>query len=91
VAGEESYLSDWQAQDTAAFNQVDATTHYHHLQIADFLDAIHEDRDPMVTGREGRVSVEIFTAIYRSQRDGKPVKFPLQPEYDAVDFDGRLK
>jgi UDP-N-acetyl-2-amino-2-deoxyglucuronate dehydrogenase len=90
VEGEQGLLSEWQAQDTEAFNSVDATTHYHHLQIEDFLQAIIEDRDPMVTGREGRVSVEIFTAIYRSQRDGKPVKFPLQPEYDAQDFDGRL-
>lgn len=91
VEGEQGMLSEWQAQDTEAFNNVDATTHYHHLQIEDFLEAIIDDRDPMVTGRQGRVSVEIFTAIYRSQRDGKPVKFPLQPEYDAVDFDGRLK
>jgi hypothetical protein len=44
----------------------------------------------MVTGAEGRVTVEIFSGIYRSQRDGKPIKFPLVPEYDCVDFDGRL-
>jgi UDP-N-acetyl-2-amino-2-deoxyglucuronate dehydrogenase len=90
VAGEESMLAEWQAQDTANFQQIDPTQYYHHVQIQDFLQAILEDRDPMVTGREGRISVEIFTAIYRSQRDGKPITFPLAPEYNAEDFDGRL-
>ena len=60
------------------------------LQFADFLDAMIDGRQPMVTGAEGRVTVEIFSGIYRSQRDGKPIKFPLVPEYDCVDFDGRL-
>jgi len=43
----------------------------------------------MVPGEEGRKTVEIFTAIYRSQRDGRPVKFPLAPEAGRDDFDGR--
>ncbi len=47
-----------------------------------------EGRKPMITGEEGRVTVEIFTAIYRSTRDGKPVKWPLKPEH-GYDYDGR--
>jgi UDP-N-acetyl-2-amino-2-deoxyglucuronate dehydrogenase len=70
---------------------VNATEHYHHLQIEDFIKAIREDRDPAVTGVEGRKTVEIFTAIYRSQRDGRPVRFPLAPETGRADFDGRLR
>ena len=34
--------------------------------------------------------VELFTAIYRSQRDHRPVAFPLVPEMDRDDLDGRL-
>jgi len=34
--------------------------------------------------------VEMFTAIYRSQRDGRPVKFPLDAQDGSEDFDGRL-
>jgi UDP-N-acetyl-2-amino-2-deoxyglucuronate dehydrogenase len=45
----------------------------------------------LVTGEEGRKTVELFTAIYRSQRDRSPVKFPLQPETYKEDYDGRLK
>ena len=44
----------------------------------------------MITGQEGRKTVELFTAIYRSQRDHKVIKFPLIPERDKSDFDGRI-
>ena len=53
---------------------VDATTHYHALQIADFLAAIRDGRPPLVTGEDGRAVVELFTAIYRSSREGRPVR-----------------
>ena len=64
---------------------------FHQLQVEDFLQAISEGREPIITGEEGRKTVEIFTAIYRSQRDRTPVKFPLPVEVDRSDFDGRLK
>ena len=65
-------------------------TWFHERQIADFLDAVIEGRPPAVDGREGRKVVELFTAIYRSQRDHRPVSFPLVPETDRDDLDGRL-
>ena len=37
-------------------------------------------RDSAVPGEEGRKTVEIFEALYRSERDQKPIKFPLTPE-----------
>ena len=89
VPGEEPMLAQWQAEDRAAFEAVDPATHYHRLQDRDFLRAVLEDREPLVTGIEGRKVVELFTAIYRSQRDGKPVKFPLDAERGAGEFDGR--
>ena len=90
VPGEEHMLTHWQARDREAFQDVDPTTHYHSLQVRDFLQAVLEDRQPMVSGREGRKTVEIFTGIYRSQRDGRPVSFPLDPEEGSEQFDGRL-
>jgi UDP-N-acetyl-2-amino-2-deoxyglucuronate dehydrogenase len=90
VPGEEESLARWQKEDVAFFRGIDATKHYHRLQIQDFLRAILEGREPLVPGEEGRKTVEIFTAIYRSQRDRQPVKFPLQPEMGRSDFDGRL-
>jgi len=77
VPGEEGNLERWKREDSAFFATIDATEHYHELQIRDFLRAILDERPPLVTGEEGRRTVEIFTAIYRSQRDRRPVKFPL--------------
>jgi UDP-N-acetyl-2-amino-2-deoxyglucuronate dehydrogenase len=90
VPGEEHLLAQWQAEDRATFERVDTTTYYHQLQWHDFLRAIIEDREPAVNGEEGRKTVELFTAIYRSQRDRRPVTCPLDAERGAEDFDGRL-
>ena len=49
-------------------------------QIEDFLKDMIAGRQHLITGEAGRVTVEIFTAIYRSTRDGMPVKWPLKPE-----------
>ena len=90
VPGEEHLLARWQDEDRSRSGTIDLMTHYHKLQIQDFLQAVIEDREPAVTGREGRNPVEIATAIYRSQRDGRPVKFPLDAVEGSEQFDGRL-
>lgn len=90
VPGQESMLEKWRLEDTRFFKTIDAASYYHRLQIQDFLQAVLEDRQPLVTGEEGRKTVELFTGIYRSNRDRRPVQFPLQPENDRKDFDGRL-
>jgi predicted dehydrogenase len=79
IPGEEHLLAQLQAEDRARFAKIDATNHYHALQVQDFLRAVRDDRQPLVTGEEGRTVVAMFTAVYRSQRDGLPVKFPLSP------------
>jgi UDP-N-acetyl-2-amino-2-deoxyglucuronate dehydrogenase len=89
VPGEEQMLLKWVKQDSDFFNGLSNPMEYfHERNIEDFLQALMEGRKPMITGEEGRVTVEIFTAIYRSTRDNKPVKWPLKPEYSG-DFDGR--
>jgi UDP-N-acetyl-2-amino-2-deoxyglucuronate dehydrogenase len=91
VPGEEALLDRWKQQDSDFFNSINAVGHYMKLQDQDFCEAIINNRDPLVTGENGRKTVELFTAIYRSQRDNKPVRFPLLPEYDRNDSDGRIK
>ena len=73
VPGEEDRLAGFQAEDRAAFEKVDGTSYYHALQFADFLGAIRSGRPPLVTGEAGRAVVELFAAIYRSSREGRPV------------------
>ena len=89
VPGEADKLAEYRREDSDYFHSVDSMYHFHTLQIQDFLDAIEQGRSPLVTLEDGRRTVELITAIYRSQRDGRPVKFPLRPE-DSSDFDGRL-
>lgn len=90
VSGEEGLLARWQDEDRKDAQTHNPMTYYHSKQIEDFLKAVLMDREPVVNGEEARKSVELFTAIYRSQRDHAPVSFPLFPEHDRQDFDGRL-
>lgn len=90
VAGEEHLLEQWQAEDRALGARVDVMNYFHERQIEEFLQALQAGREPMVTGEQGRISVEIFTAIYRSQRDHLPIKFPVAAEDSHGDYDGRL-
>lgn len=54
--------------------------HGHALQIKDFVDAIQKNRSPAIDGREGRRSVEIIRAIYKSAHTRAPVKMPLKSD-----------
>ena len=90
IPSEADLLKDWQEQDEARCKTIDIMTHYHCIQVQDFLRSILEDRQPAVNGQEGRKHVELFTAIYRSQRDRQPVKFPLLAQEGSGEFDGRL-
>ena len=66
VAGEENMLETWKREDTDFFNSVDSMYYYHREQIKDFVDAVQKGEKPLVDATEGRRTVELFTAIYRS-------------------------
>ena len=89
VPGEEMMLATWRAEDESVFGAIDPSTYFHRQQVRDFLAAVGEGRSPAVSGYNGRSVVELFTGIYRSQRDRRPVSFPLSPERDRNDLDGR--
>jgi predicted dehydrogenase len=79
IPGEEHLLPQFQTEDREQFARIDAITHYHALQIQDFLHAIREDRLPLVTGEDGRAVVELFTAIYRSNQERKAIPLSSSP------------
>ncbi len=89
VPGEEDMLETYKKEDGDFFNSVDNLHHFHIEQIADFCEAIQEGREPLISLKAGRDTVELITAIYRSNRDKKPIRFPLVPE-EGPDYDGRL-
>lgn len=80
VPGEEKMPEIWKEEDKTFLRDKDATTYYMKCQLEDFRDAIFHNSQPMVNGESGRKTVELFTAIYRSARDRKWIKFPLKPE-----------
>lgn len=76
IPGEEHLPQEWKKEDTRLFAEVDPTVWFIKRQIEDFRDAVFDDREPLVTGAFGRKTVELFTAIYQSQKEGKAIKFP---------------
>lgn len=51
----------------------------HAGQIADFVNAVATDGKPLVDGGEGRRSLELVTAIYKSASTGERVRLPIGP------------
>jgi UDP-N-acetyl-2-amino-2-deoxyglucuronate dehydrogenase len=46
---------------------------YHRRQLADFVEAIQQNRPPIVDGMEGRKAVRIILGIYEAARTGREV------------------
>lgn len=46
----------------------------HRRQLADFVEAVHANRPPLVDGREGKKAVDLICAIYESNRTGRVVE-----------------
>jgi predicted dehydrogenase len=77
IPGEGHQLPLWKENDALLFRTEDPSLHFHRVQIQDFLRAVLSGRPPAVTAQDGRNTVELFTAIYRAARDGRPVVFPI--------------
>lgn len=52
----------------------------HNLLYQNFINAIHSDTDPLVSGEEGIKAMKIILAAYQSQKTKQPVK------YDGLSF-----
>ena len=65
-----------------------------YLQVGmmeDFVDALEEGREPLVTVAECRRSLELVTAMYRSAMTGETVSFPIEktdPFYSCIPPEG---
>lgn len=75
VPGEEGGVERWLAEERAS--GLREFPDFHAMQLRDFLGAIREGRAPAVSAEEGRKTVEIIEALYRSGRTGAPVAFPV--------------
>ena len=50
----------------------------HTSLYADMVDAIENDRAPYVDAHAGKNALELVLAMYKSQKEGEPVKLPLK-------------
>jgi predicted dehydrogenase len=67
VVGEGEQITDGSANPAAISNEG------HRRQIEDMMNAVIEDRAPVVDGKEGRKSVELIIALYESAVKGQAV------------------
>ena len=58
----------------------------HSALYADFLDAIEQGREPLVSGEKGKKALEIILAIYKSQKTGQPVELPV--DFSTLEMKG---
>ena len=54
----------------------------------DMIESIEKNRDPYVSAIDGYMALELVLGIYLSQKNHKPVKFPLDENLSTIDFIG---
>lgn len=47
--------------------------HGHQMFFDDFANAVNTNTGPLIDGHQGRISVEVIEAIYKSAREGRPI------------------
>lgn len=61
----------------------------HTSLYADMIEAIKQDRKPYVDAEDGKNALELVLAIYKSQKEGVPVKLPLT-SFSSLDMTGEF-
>lgn len=76
IDGEEPPLSSSVQEHKTGSNRPDNIECVNHRKLfADVIEAIQQQREPLVSGREGRRSLQVIRAIYEASATGKPVIF----------------
>lgn len=61
-----------------------------HISLfADMVQAIRENRNPYVDAYAGRRALELVLAIYKSQKEGRPISLPLD-SFSTMDMKGEI-
>jgi predicted dehydrogenase len=74
-------LDEGEAHGTGASDPMAFSPENHRRQLADFCRAIEKGGQPLVDGREGRKSLEIILAAYKSAETGRRVELPVRTSY----------
>ena len=57
----------------------------------DFIEAVKNNREPLIDGNEGRKSLSIILMAYKSQKESKAINYNEDLDIDSRDFEGMLK
>lgn len=63
----------------------------HKAQIENVMSAIENKTEPFIKGEDGRNTIELITAIYKSGSTNQPVKLPIDSSDSFYTLDGILK
>lgn len=78
VMGEEEIIAERSKEGLKSWARPELVPATNHASlIRDFAEAVRDDREPFVNGQEGRRSLEVIRAIYKSGRSREVVEFPL--------------
>jgi len=78
VLGEEEIIAEKSKEGLKSWARPELVPATNHASlIRDFAEAILNDREPFVSGVEGRRSLELIMAIYESSRNRRAIDFPL--------------
>jgi predicted dehydrogenase len=58
----------------------------HEALFKDFVEALENNREPLVSGERGKKALEIILAIYKSQKTGQPVELPC--DFSTLEMTG---
>lgn len=75
MGSEEDTRADSSAGPSGAVDPTAIGCEGHRRQIADMGDAIRKDREPLVTGEEGRKALALIRSIYRSSEEKREISF----------------
>lgn len=72
-------LVDEENVEIPKFDKFEVIPDGHRIQIEDMAYAVREGREPVVTGRDGRHSLEIILGIYESSKTKKEIEINTKP------------
>jgi len=56
----------------------------------DFIEAVRNNREPLINGEEGKKSLSIILMAYQSQKDSRAIKYSDSLDIQSRDFEGML-
>ncbi|MCD8140599.1 MAG: Gfo/Idh/MocA family oxidoreductase [Planctomycetaceae bacterium] len=77
---------------TNLYNSLPEVAHEGHAgQIGDYMTAIETGGTPLITGQDGKNTIDVILGIYKSALEHQPVSLPLTAGDDFYTRDGLLK